>query len=451
MSLRFGLFVLASAVLAACSGVGVDTAAPPGPPAIVIDGARIWDGTGSVPIDDGVLVVRGDRIEAVGPRAAVTIPAGSTTIDAKGKTLIPGLINAHGHIGYTKRLVESPANYTKESILAQLGQYARYGVTTVLSLGLDTAPMFEVRGPASANEPPRATVFTAGRGFTGKGGYPTTLPQFVDVPYQVDTVDEVKARIQELAGQKVDFVKIWVDSHFERYEPIRPELYKAIIDEAHQQNLRVVAHIFYHADAKGLVEAGIDGLVHSIRDRDVEDALVTMMKERGVFYAPTLTREMALLAYADAPEFLDDPFLTAQADPEDIKSLKDPAWGAKVKAGPDFPKLKAPLDMAQKNLKKLFDSGVKIALGTDTGPPARFQGYFEHVELDMMVKVGLTPEQALQTATKNAAEVLKIDQEFGTLQAGKRADLLLLDENPLESILNTRKISKVWVGGREVR
>jgi imidazolonepropionase-like amidohydrolase len=263
--------------------------------------------------------------------------------------------------------------------------------------------MFEVRGPASADEPPRATVFTAGRGFTGKGGYPTTLPQFVDVPYQVDTVDEVKAHIQELAGQKVDFVKIWVDSHFERYKPTRPELYKAIIDEAHQQNLRVVAHIFYHADAKGLVEAGIDGLVHSIRDRDVEDALVTMMKEKGVFYAPTLTREMALLAYADAPEFLDDPFLTAQADPEDIKSLKDPAWGAKVKAGPDFPKLKAPLDMAQKNFKKLFDSGVKIALGTDTGPPARFQGYFEHVELDMMVKTGLTPEQALLTTPTRPA------------------------------------------------
>jgi imidazolonepropionase-like amidohydrolase len=176
-----------------------------------------------------------------------------------------------------------------------------------------------------------------------------------------------------------------------------------------------------------------------------------MMKEKGVFYAPTLTREMALLAYAEPPEFLDDPFLTARADPEDIKSLKDPAWGAKVKAGPDFPKLKPPLDMAQKNFKKIFDSGVKIVLGTDTGPPARFQGYFEHVELDMMVKLGVTPEQALLMATKNAAEAMKIDQDFGTLQAGKRADLLLLDENPLESILNTRKLNKVWIGGREVQ
>jgi imidazolonepropionase-like amidohydrolase len=416
----------------------------------VIDGARIWDGTGAPAVEDGVLVVRGDRIEAVGARNTVTIPAGATVVDARGKTLIPGIINTHGHLGWTKRLVESSMNYSRESILAQLQQYGRFGVTTVASLGLDSGPMFEVRGPADPAEPPRASVLTAGKGFTGKDGYPGTLPQFAGVPYEVDTLDEVKARIKELSDQKVDMVKIWVDDHFGRYKKIRPELYKAIIDEAHGQNLKVVAHIFYLDDAKGLVEAGIDGLVHSVRDHEVDDALIRMMKEKGTFYAPTLTREWALLTYAEAPAFLDDPFLTRLADPEDIKDLKDPAWGKKVKAGPDYPKLKAPLAMAERNLKRLFDAGVKIALGSDTGPPARFQGYFEHVELAMIVDLGLTPAQVLQIATLGSAQSLGIDKDFGTIEKGKRADLLLLDANPLESILNTRQINRIWIGGREV-
>jgi imidazolonepropionase-like amidohydrolase len=446
MTLNSCLLMGALLPLAACSAA--TSTDSPGPPAIVIDGARIWDGTGSAPIEDGVVVLRGDRIEAVGARSAVSIPAGATLIDARGKTAIPGLINAHGHVGWTRRLVESNQNYTKEHIVEQLQQYARFGVTTVMSLGLDSTPMFEVR--AAAQDAPRAAVLTAGKGFTGKGGYPGTLPQFAGVPYEVDNVEDVKARVQELADQKVDMVKIWVDDHFGRYPKIRPEIAKAIIEEGHRHNLKVVAHIFYLDDAKALVEAGIDGLVHSVRDKPVDDALIQMMKDKGTFLAATLTREMAMLAYAEPPEFLDDPFLTRLADPEDIKALKDPAWGTKVKTGPDYPKLKAPLSLAQSNFKKLFDAGVKVALGTDTGPPARFQGYFEHVEIAMMADLGLTPAQALQVATLNAAEVLGIGQETGSLEKGKRADVLLLDADPAENILNTRKIHRIWAAGREV-
>ena len=450
-SILVGLALTGLVLLHGCAEKSVQAPATPAePPAVIFDGAQIWDGTGTPAVQDAVLVIKGDHIEAVGPRGTVTVPQDARTIDAKGKTLIPGLINMHGHVGMTKGLKQSKENYSKENILAQLKQYARYGVTTVMSLGTDFEAMFDVRGAAKADESPRATVFTAGRGFTGKQGYPAVLPGNVGIPVEVDTVDEVKAHIQELARQKVDMVKIWVDDHWGHYKKIRPELYKAIIDEAHRQNLRVMAHLFYLVDAKGLVDAGLDGMAHSVRDREVDAALIKMLKEKRTFAVPTLTREESTFVYAEPPAFLDDPFFSRWADPEVITTLKDPAWGKKVKADPDFSKYPGQLRIGQKNLKKLFDAGVKIAFGTDTGPPARFQGYFEHRELELMVQAGLTPAQALQTATLNAAECLKIEQDYGSLEAGKRADLVLLDADPLEDILNTRKINQVWIGGRAV-
>ena len=164
----------------------------------------------------------------------------------------------------------------------------------------------------------------------------------------------------------------------------------------------------------------------------------------------TLTREESTFVYAEPPAFLEDPFFNRWVAPEVIATLKDPAYGKKIKSDPDFSKYPKQLKMGQKNLKKLWDAGVKIAFGTDTGPPGRFQGYFEHRELELMVQAGLTPAQALQTATLNAAGCLGISRDFGTLEKGKRADLILLDADPLEDILNTRKISQVWIGGREV-
>ncbi len=424
--------------------------APSAQAIIVIDGAQIWDGTGAPPIQDAVLII-GDRIQAIGPRGSVTVPGEAQTISARGKTVIPGLINLHGHLGMTKGLKLSRENYTKENILAQLKQYAHYGVTTVMSLGTDFEAMFDIRGPARADESPRATVFTAGRGFTGKNGYPAVLPGNAGVPREVDTVEQVKKEVQELAAQKVDMVKIWVDDHWGHYPKIRPELYQAIIAEAHRQHLRVMAHLFYLEDARKLVEAGLDGMAHSIRDREIDEALIKSLKEKKTFAVPTLSREESTFVYAEPPAFLDDPFFNRWVAPEVIASLKDPAYGKKIKSDPDFPKYRGQLTMAQKNLKRLWDAGVTIGFGTDTGPPGRFQGYFEHRELELMVQAGLTPSQALQTATRNAAQCLGISRDYGTLEPGKRADLILLDADPLQNISNTHQINQVWIGGRPVK
>lgn len=422
----------------------------PASDAIVIDGAQLWDGTGAPLIADSVMIVEGDRIQAVGPRDAVAIPEGATVIDARGQTLMPGIINGHGHIGMVKGLVESTENYDRENILSQLELYARYGVTTVASLGLDSGPMFEIQGPAGPDETPRATVLTAGRGFTGKGGYPASLPQFVGVPREVDTPEEARQNVRELAGQGVDYVKIWVDDHFGRYPKIRPELYGAIIDEAHAQGLQVFAHVFYLEDAKGLVAAGVDGLAHTVRDQEVDGELIQAMLANDVFVLGTLTREESTAIYADPPAFLDDPFFTRWADPDVIGQLKDPAYGAGVRANEDYQHNRDQFAMAKVNLKKLHDAGVRVGFGTDSGPPGRFQGYFEHREMEIMTGLGIPVEDVLRIATSGEAEILGIADEAGSLEAGKRADFLLLDANPLENIRNTRTIHSVWVGGREV-
>jgi imidazolonepropionase-like amidohydrolase len=415
-----------------------------------ISGVSIWDGTGRAPIRDGVIVVSDGRIQAIGPRASTPIPKGATVISGAGKTLIPGLINAHGHIGMTKGLRASPENYSEENALAQLRQYARYGVTTVQSLGTDFEPIFKIRGPAKENETPRATVFTAGRGFTSRQGYPAVLPGNAGVPREVDTVEEVRKHVEELARQKVDMVKIWVDDHWGHYKKIRPELYRAIIAEAHKRGLRVMAHLFYLEDAKELVRAGLDGMAHSVRDKEVDGELIRLLKEKKSFAVATLVREESTFIYATPPAFLDDPFFNRWVEAEIIRQLKDPAYGARIKADPDFSKYPGQLAMAKKNLKKLWDAGVHVAFGSDSGPPSRFQGYFEHRELELMVEAGLTPAQALQAATSKTATALRIAGDFGTLTKGKRADMILLDADPLADIRNVHKINKVWVGGREV-
>lgn len=417
---------------------------------LAIVGAQIWDGSGKPAVRNGVIVINGDRIEAIGPQGSVAVPKNARVIQAQGKTVIPGLINAHGHVGMTRGLKMARENYTRENVIEQLKQYGRYGITTVMSLGTDFEPMFELRGPAKPDEPVRATALTAGRGFTGRNGYPAVLPGNAGVPREVDSVEEVRSQVEELARQKVDMVKIWVDDHWGHYSKIRPELYRVIIDEAHKRNLRVMAHVFYLDDAKGLAQAGIDGLAHSVRDKEVDAELIALLKKQNRFAVPTLVREESTFIYATPPKFLDDPFFSRWTDSNVIKQLKDPAYGAKIKADPDFPKYPGQLSMAQRNLKKLWEAGVKVAFGSDTGPPARFQGYFEHRELELMTQAGLKPAEALQAATRNAAECLGIARDFGTLEKGKRADLIVLDADPLKDIRNAHKINRIWIGGREM-
>jgi imidazolonepropionase-like amidohydrolase len=445
---RLWMWVLGAAIFATlplCAGQ-----VPSG--ATVLEGAQLIDGSGRPPLASSVVIIEEGKIRAVGKLGAMRYPEGAEVVNLRGKTIMPTLINLHGHLGQTRDgFNEAPNGYTVENLRDQLAKYLAYGVGTVVSLGTDQDSIYGLRAVQRAGELVGARLYTAGRGFGVKGGYPPGGPPKVKGAmdrYRPQTPDQARAQVRELAAHQPDFVKIWVDDGFGHLPKMKPEIFRAITDEAHQQGLRVVAHVFYLADAKALVQAGADGLGHSIRDQAVDADLINAMKARGVFLIPTLVRDESTFACADPPPWLDDPFFQAGLEFGVLTALKSPAFIRQNRANPDLPKLRAAFEMGKKNLKALFDAGVKIGFGTDSGPPMRFQGFFEHRELQLMVESGLTALQAIAAATRTGAEILGASSEFGTLAPGKQADFLVLDGDPLEDIHNTEELSAVWQAGK---
>lgn len=414
----------------------------------VLENFTLIDGTGKPPVTAAALVMTDGRIVYAGPKARMKAPAGAERIDLTGKYVMPGIINLHCHLGNVKGLTQDPKNFTRENLNAQLKTFTTYGVTSVLSMGADQDLIYQVRAEQRAGRPTLTRVFTAGRGFTGKGGYPTSAPGMKGVPYEVETVADVKKAVSELAGKRVDMVKIWVDDHLGKQKKIPIDLSQAIIQNAHQHGLKVAAHIFYLEDAKKLVMAGLDGLAHSVRDKPVDDELIALMKQKRAWQAAaTLAREVSMFAYSKPHSFLDDPFFKKSVPPDVVATLNSDEYRKKLQADPDLPKYEPWFETAKKNLKKLYDAGVHVGFGTDAGPPARFSGYFEQLELELMVNAGLTPAQVIPTATSQSAEFLGVSKDLGSLEKGKWADLVVLGKNPLDDIGNTRSIESVWIAG----
>jgi imidazolonepropionase-like amidohydrolase len=395
-------------------------------------GARLIDGTGQPPVENAVLVVRDGRVVAAGPRARVELPAGAERIDLSGRTVIPGLINAHGHVGETVGLKSGPELYTAENVLVQLRLYARYGITTVFSLGGDQEAGFRFRDRQDTLPLDRARIHVAG-------------PVIVAA-----TPEEARRKVDEAAALEPDLVKIRVDDNLATTAKMAPAVYRAVIDQAHQRGLRVAVHVYYLDDAKGVLQAGADFIAHSVRDRDVDEHLIRLLKERDVCVCPTLMREVSAFVYESEPAFFADPFFLREADPAVLAELRDPQRQQTVRASRSAQVYKTALEIASRNLKRLADAGVRIAMGTDSGPPGRFQGYFEHMELELMAKAGLTPAQVLLSATGDAARCLKLEGQVGTLRPGAWADLVVLTRNPLDDVRNTRAIESVWIAGDKV-
>jgi imidazolonepropionase-like amidohydrolase len=441
----YTLVILAAflAMLVVCPRTGAQA----GPRPVVLKGARLIDGTGRPAVENSVLVIEGDHIAAAGKAGTVSIPKDAVVEDVTGKTIIPALTNLHGHLGLSSNGADNVAgHYTQENVLKQLNKYLSYGVATVASLGQDEDEIFKIREAQRAGSLGGARLFTAGRGFLEYTGRSSST----DVRYRPQNPDEARGDVRELAAHHPDFLKMWVDDGLGHGTKIQPTIYQAIIDEAHRQHVRVFAHEFYLSDAKALLAAGLDGFAHSIRDQPVDNDVIKAMKARGVFLIPTLVRDEVLFAYADNLKWLDDPFFLAGLEPGALAIIRSPENVEKGRKDPDIAKYRAGLEMGKKNLKTLSDAGVKIAFGTDSGIPTRFPGYFEHRELQLMVEAGLTPMQALVAATGTNAEILGGAKEFGTLQAGRRAEFIVLDANPLDDIHNTEKLSAVWQAGKTV-
>jgi imidazolonepropionase-like amidohydrolase len=408
------------------------SAQPRQPAPVVFEGARLITGETTTPITDSAFVVDGGRFTAVGARGTVRAPAGAAVIDLRGKTVIPALIDAHSHLGYTdvRTGTTASSSYTRDNLLDHLRRYAYYGIAATLSLGLDRGDLpYELR----ANPAPGTALFlTAGRGIAMPNAGPNAA-YWKDAAYGITTEAEGRAAVRELASKKVDFVKIWVDDRNQTVTPLPPSLYRPIIDEAHKNGLRVVAHVYYLADAKELLRAGIDGFAHGIRDLEVDEEIMGLFKQRPqVFVIPNLP---------DTPPSQSDLAWLSETLPSGaIEDLKRTALAA-----PPRPRL---FETQARSLARLCAAGVRIAFGTDAGVGAPY-GWSAHAELADMVAAGMTPAQALTAATRTSADVLRVTQ-LGTIATGKSADFVVLDANPLENITNTRRISRVYLRGSEV-
>lgn len=413
---------------------------------LVLKNFTLIDGTGKSPRRGAAMIIDNGRIRWIGGATSLKAPAGAQVEDLSGKWVMPGIINLHGHVGNVVGLKQDPKNFTRENIEKNLKTYASYGVTTVASMGTEQDLILSIRDEQRRGRPAMTRVYTALQGFMYKGGY-GGLP---GVTYALSSASEVPKDMDELARKHPDLVKIWVDDHLGHFKHIPFDISKAVIDSAHQHGLRVAAHVFYLADAKQLAGAGVNAFVHSVRDQPVDNDLLASMKQHGVWQAAsTLTREASMFVYAHTPAFADDPFFTRGVSPEVVATLKDPAYEKKAASDPDFARYPGILEMAKQNLKRVAQAGIPYGMGTDTGPPGRFPGFFEHWEMELMVEAGLTPSQVITAATRRGAEFLGA-RDLGTLEAGKWADLLVLAKDPLADIRNTRSLERVYIAGNKV-
>jgi imidazolonepropionase-like amidohydrolase len=374
----------------------------------VFEGARVLVGDGGV-IENAILVVDDDRLVAIGGAGSVEVPAGAARVDLSGRTVMPAIIDTHVHL-----------RETRDELVEDLQRKAYYGVGVVLSLGRGSSDMaFQVRDEVIPNA---ARYRTVGRGITAPE------PGRTEIPFWISTEEEARTAVQELAPRNVDMVKIWVDDRNGQFEKLTPELYGAVIDEAHQQGLRVTAHVYTLEDAKGLLRAGLDAFAHGIRDMDVDDEVVELFAER-----PTVV----LVPNLPNPGVATDlSWLSGTIPPDELQQMQERSV--------DRPAAQEAFGIQARNLARLSAEGVTIGFGTDGGA-----GWSPHAEMEDMVRAGLTPADVIVAATRNSADLLALD-DLGTLEAGKSADFVVLEANPLDDITNTRRIVDVYLRGTAV-
>src|SRR5712691_1157231 len=399
----------------------------------MLTNATVIDGTGSPPQPNVTIAIERGRIVDMAPTpqgpTVIAAGAGTTIVDLAGKFVVPGIINGHGHVGPPPR---DP----------QLRQYALYGVTTTTSMYFDQDDVQQFKLRQKAGDLRGARILTV-------------MYRFMSEPFkpgsEAKTPDEARAKVDEIVDKGADFVKVWIDAQGGRHPKLTPEFTAAVMDQARKHGKITMAHIVELADARRMVDQGVNILVHNVRDQEIPDDFIATLKARNVAVISTLAREEAMFVFGDGPGFTDNPFFQKGLTPERLALLKTKKRDEQT-GDPQRPLWLTMFDTDKKNLKKLVDAGIKFGFGTDSGGALDryfIQGFFEHRQMELMRDAGLAPMQLIQSFSRNNAEILGIDKDFGTLANGKAADLLVLAKNPLDDITNMRTMEAVYLGGKK--
>jgi imidazolonepropionase-like amidohydrolase len=436
---RFGLFVLAVAL----------AANPAFAQKVLFEGARIIPGDGTPAVENGALLVEDGAITRIGRKGEIAPPMGAARIDLDGKTVMPAIVSAHVHPGFQKGLTYSAENFTRETILDDLNRALYFGISTVMSQGIEKGEiMYQIRADQAAGRLGGARLMLAGRGIGAPNAGPGAAA-YAGIAYEITTEDQAHNAVSELAAKKVDAIKIWVDDRGGRAPSLPIALSRTVIDDGHRLGFKVSAHVFYHKDAVELAAAGVDNFAHLVRDMEMSDALIAAMNTKGIYIMPNIgTPERA--THTAVPAWFEEPYLAGllrDTEPADVIARMRASFTNRDAATAE--RNRQNYAILQKSVAKLSAAGARIILGSDTGLEDHPFGFAEQKELQMMAEAGMTPAQVIVAATSRSAAFLGV-VDRGVIAPGKRADLLVLDANPLDDIRNTRRIAGMYLAGKEV-
>ena len=414
---------------------------------ILLDQLRVIVGDGTV-LTNAAVLLQGETIVAVGASADMDIPADTPRIDLAGKTLLPTLIDAHAHLGYEGTNSWGAQNYTHDNILEQLNRYAYYGFGAVFSAGSDPDLLaLEIQRQQAAGEVGGARfLFAAGMAPPGQGPNNQFLIEALAVQQQTGNTilrglaNEAQAReaVRAVAELEIPFIKLWVDDRNGSQVKLSPAIYRAVIAEARESGIATVVHQQFAEDMPDLIAAGVRGFLHGRLENGFTSEIAMAAKQNDVFIVPNLG-----LAELRREAIGDDPFLSHTL-PTDT-ALRMSASSQRLQVPQRDPQLEETL---RNSFAMLLNANVDIVLGTDAGAVRDHPyGYVGHRELEIFVRHGMSPMQAISAATSVAARALGL-QNSGQIKAGFRADLLILDQNPLEDIRHTRGIHQVYLRGK---
>src|SRR5258707_5380379 len=429
--------------------VALAAARPAAAQITLFEGARVIPGDGGAAIESGALLVEGGVIARIGRKGEITPPAGAARIALDGKTIMPAIVSAHVHPGFQKGLTYSAADFTRETVLDDLNRALYFGISTVMSQGVEKGEvLYEIRADQAAGRLGGARLMLAGRGM-GAANAGSGAAAYAGIAYEITTEDQACNAVSELAAKKVDAIKIWVDDRGGRAPSLPIALSRTVIDDGHRLGFKVSAHVLDHKDAVGFAAAGTDNFAHLVGDMEMGEALIATMNAKGIYVMPNIgTPERA--THTAVPAWFEEPYLAGllrDTMPADVIARMRASFTNRDAATAE--RNRQNYAILQKSVAKLSAAGARIILGSDTGLEDHPFGFAEQKELQMMAEDRMTPAQVIVAATSRSAAFLGV-VDRGVIAPGKRADLLVLDANPIDDIRNTRRIAGMYLAGQEV-